>query len=137
MSDHKAKDVNIYMEVDTENLNQQNVETKVKFSDNNGDRQNGTPENFVSKVYRDKKVTWSGSAKNGSSDEVVITNITRKEDGGSEIWKKIDPKNDGTVEAKIKDKKVTGTENYDVHFTVNGVSYTVDPKLQMDLEHTA
>jgi hypothetical protein len=67
----------------------------------------------------------------------MITNITRKPEGGAEIWSKLKPNNDGSVEAKIKDRDIKGTENYDVHFTVNGKAYKVDPKLEMEIKTTA
>lgn len=132
MSDPKK--LTITMEVDVRNLNENNVEKHVIFSDDQGTRQNGSPRNFTSKVKKNQKILWEGKVTeaNGKDDRVEILEVTRKKlDGGAELLDHTKPNTNGTVEGKIKDKDMTGIENYDVQFKINGSVYVVDPKLEM------
>lgn len=133
------KDTLITVTVDTENINNGNIDECVTFSDDRNDtpQKPGKPGDYVSTVDKDKNVTWVGVSVNGT-DTVSISTVNRKKSGGgAEIMKHADnsSKGDGKVEAKIKDKHVTGEELYDLTFQINGdVTYPVDPKLKMSSE---
>ncbi len=132
MSD--PKQIVITMEVDRLHLNEKNVEQKVRFSDDHGGRQNGSPKEFVSKVRKNQKIIWRGvtATSNGSDDHVEILEVTRKKsNGGERLLDHTKPGKDGTVEGKIKDEDMKGTESYDLQFKLNDTVYVVDPKLQM------
>ncbi|MGB7842390.1 MAG: hypothetical protein WBL21_06345 [Salinimicrobium sp.] len=131
MSD--PKQTIITMKVDVKNLNENNVEKHVHFSDDHGARQNGSPKNFTSIVKKNQKIIWKGSVgeTDVESDKVEITKITRKKIDGGEKLLKSTKFEDGTVVGKIKDEDLTGIENYEVHFSINGNGYVVDPKLEI------
>ncbi|MGB7785784.1 MAG: hypothetical protein WBL27_06765 [Salinimicrobium sp.] len=134
MSDPKR--LTITMAVDPKNLNQKNVEEHVSFSDDVEPARNGNPKNFTSKVKKNQKILWKGQVlePDGKDERVEILEVKRKTiDGGAELLKHTKPKNDGTVEGKIKDKDMKGVEKYDVHFRINGTVYVVDPKLEMEM----
>lgn len=134
MSD--PKQIVITMTVTSKNLNEKNIENQVVFSDDHGARQNGSTKDFTSKVKKNQKLIWRGnfSDSNGEDDKVEIIEVSRKtKNGGAELLDHTKPKGDGTVEGKIKDKDMTGTENYNVQFRINGTVYVVDPKLEMGL----
>ena len=133
MSD--PKQLTISMNVDVKNLNQQNVEKHVRFSDDKEPSKNGSPKDFTSRVRKNQKILWKGQVlePNGKDDRVEILEVKRKTiDGGAELLDHTKPNTkDGTVEGKIKDKDMKGVEKYDVHFKVNSTVYVVDPKLEM------
>lgn len=131
----EKKDTLITLTVDTGKINNNNINSCVVFSDDRKEdkpQEPGNPKDYVSTVNRNKKVTWQGKAKEGSDTVKILEVYRKKEDGGAEIVEKFNSKNDGTVEGKIKDKKVDGLENYEVKFSINGGDpYPVDPKLAM------
>ena len=135
----QSKDTHILLTIDTRTINQNNINTKVVFSDDRSDpSQNpGDPESFTSRVDKNMKVYWSGVAKDTSSrDEVNILGVYRKPDGGAEILESLgkDPNKDGVIVGKVKNKNVTGFEYYSVEFEINKDTlqvYLVDPKLTM------
>lgn len=134
MSD--PKQLTISMKVDTKNLNQNNVEKHVRFSDDVEPAGNGSPKDFTSKVVKNQKILWKGQVlePDGKDERVEILEVKRKsKDGGAELLDHTKPNSNGTVEGKIKDKDMTGVEKYDVQFKVNGTVYVVDPKLEMQI----
>lgn len=131
------KDTVITVTVDTENINENNINDCVVFSDNRDDppQAQGDPENYVSTVDKNMKAIWEGVSENGQ-DSVEITNVDLKGDGDSKILKDSNNSStNGVVEAKIKDKYTSEEESYTLTFTINGdTSYPVDPKLKMSTE---
>lgn len=134
-----ARDTNVLLTIDTKTINENNVDSKVVFSDDRSDpiSNPGNPSTFTSLVDRNMKVFWSGVAKDPDSDETIdIIAIYRKPQGGAEILESTfrDPNKDGIVVGKVKNKKVQGQEYYSVVFRINGETprtFVVDPKLQM------
>lgn len=131
-----GQNTHIRMEVKTEGLQQKNVNTHVKFSDDRNDPEQpeGRPQDYVSTVDRNAKVQWEAFAVNGK-DSVEIIEVARKKKGGAELMKEkhVKPVN-GKAIAHIRDVFVEGEELYEVKFRVQGIEYTVDPKLQMKRE---
>lgn len=136
----QSRDTNVLLTIDTKTINENNVDTKVVFSDDRSDPATnpGNPETFTSIVDKNMKVYWSGVAKDEDSFETIdIIAIYRKPEGGAEILESTfkDPNRDGIVIGKIKNKKVDGLEYYTVVFRINGDTprtFVVDPKLQMN-----
>lgn len=134
----EKKDTVITVTVDTEKINQNNINQCVVFSDNREDppQEPGDPENYVSTVDKNMNVIWEGVSENGT-DSVEITNVDLKEKGDPKILKdsQISSTN-GVIEAKVKDKYVSGEEAYNLTFTINkgSDSFPVDPKLKMSTE---
>ncbi len=135
----QSKDTHILLTIDTKTINQNNLNSKVVFSDDRSDpAQNpGDPASFTSIVNKNMKVYWSGVAKDTTSGDVVnILGVYRKPDGGSEILEIIgkDPNKNGVVVGKVKNKSVSGFEYYSVEFEINQdtlMVFLVDPKLKM------
>ncbi len=135
----ERKDTHILLTVDTETINQNNIDAKVVFSDDRSDpiENPGDPKTFISKVDKNKKVFWSAVPKDPIIDlSIDVLAIFRKEDGGAEIMEDvyIEEGRKGVVVAKIKNKKVFGLENYSVVFRINEDNprtFVVDPKLEM------
>lgn len=130
-----GQNTQITITVDTEKINSNNKKQCVVFSDDRDDppQAPGKPEDYVSSVSKNMKVTWVGKSENGQ-DTVEIHEVSRKsKDGGSKILEKSkNTSNNGTVEAKVKDEDVSGYELYDVKFRINGEKeFTIDPKLMM------
>ncbi len=139
INDLERKDVQVVLEIDTDGITQQNLDTKVLFV-NVGDStpsRTGNPKNFLTKVYKNKKIQWSAVAKDETSGLTIdVLAVFRKQDGGAEIVDNFDydRSKKGVVVAKIKNKKVEGFENYNVVFRINeepARTFVVDPKLQM------
>lgn len=135
----EARDTNVLLTIDTKTINENNVDSKVVFSDDRSDpiSNPGNPSTFTSLVDRNMKVFWSGVPKDADSEETIdIIAIYRKPQGGAEILESTfrDPNKDGIVVGKVKNKKVQGLEYYSVVFRINGETprtFVVDPKLQM------
>lgn len=140
--DLERKDVQVLLTVDTERINERNIEDMVVFSNLNEDnpRSSAKPKDFVTLVYKNKKISWSAVAKDEDSDvSIDVLAIFRKEDGGAEIMEDIyiAEGKKGVVVAKIKKKKVEGIESYSVVFRINEASprtFVVDPKLKMGFD---
>ncbi len=139
INDLERKDVQVVLVVDTDGINEQNLESKVLFV-NVGDStasRTGNSKNFLTKVYKNKKIEWSAVPKDETSSlSIDVLAIFRKEDGGAEIMEDIyiEEGKKGVVTAKIKNKKVDGIENYSVVFRINEETprtFVIDPKLQM------
>lgn len=141
MKTSTKRDTYVIVTVDTVNINTENKNEMVEFSDNRGDPPSvcGNPKEFVATVDRGKKIIWIGIAKDSDDyfeHSVAIKKISRKlKEGGSDILKNKtyeDKNNNGVVVGKIKDKDESGTESYDITILVNGtISFTIDPKLRM------
>lgn len=133
------KDTNILLTVDTKTINQNNIDSKVVFSDDRSDPTTnpGDPKTFTSIVDKNMKVYWSAVPKDATSTETVdVLAIYRKPEGGAEILETTykDPNKDGIIIGKIKNKKVNGLEEYSVLIRINGdtlKTFMVDPKLEM------
>ena len=132
------KDTHILVRVDTVNINADNAENLVEFTDDNGNSTGdlGNGKNFTSKVEKDKWVFWSGKPMDEqSNDRIQIIEVQRKpKNGGAEILHHTKRQQDGTVKGKIKNKDVQGEELYDLTFRINDEeqrTYTIDPKLKM------
>ncbi|OMP29845.1 MULTISPECIES: hypothetical protein [Mangrovimonas] len=140
-SDNDKKDTKVYLTVDTSKINLGNVNFTAIFSDNRDDVSYpaGVPSKFISKVDKNKSVTWEGLPKYpDSGDTVQIILVARKpgDSGGAKILKKsiIEVDSLGNVSGKIHDSDIEGEENYYVVFTVNNDTsnpYVLDPKLKM------
>tara|TARA_R100000935_G_C2828833_1_gene163859 strand:+ start:1034 stop:1546 length:513 start_codon:yes stop_codon:yes gene_type:complete len=138
-NDLERKDVQVVLVIDTDGINVQNLDTKVLFV-NVGDStssRTGNPSNFITKVYKNKKIQWSAVPKDETSGLTIdVLFVFRKQDGGVEMVDDYDydKSKKGVVVAKIKNKKVEGFENYNVIFRINEEpvrTFQVDPKLQM------
>lgn len=130
-----GQNTTITITVDTEKINSNNKNQCVVFTDDRDDppQEPGKPEDYVSSVSKNMKVTWVGKSENGT-DTVEIHEVSRKsKDGGSKILENSkNTSHNGTVEAKVKDEDVPGYEFYDVKFKINGDNeFTIDPKLLM------
>ena len=133
------EDTNVVLTVDTENITEENKNDYVVFSDDRSDpsENSGTPSEHVAYVDKNMKIYWSGVAKDPSGGATVdILEVHRKPEGGAEILEAVfrDPNKDGIVIGKIKNKKVSGLESYNIVIRVNGESpktFVIDPKLKM------
>lgn len=129
----------VTLTVDTTTINQSNKNSKVTFSDNQGDpgETPGQPRNYESSVNKGAQITWKGEAAN-DTDTVNITVVSKKTSGGgsSILVTPIGPPTSGQVTANVINSQVTGDENYNVTFDVirNNVTtgYSIDPKLKMN-----
>lgn len=136
----ESKDTNVLLTIDTKTINENNVDSKVVFSDDRSDPATnpGNPESFTSIVDKNMKVYWSGVPQDSDSNETIdIIAIYRKPEGGAEILESTfrDPNRDGIVIGKVKNRNVSGLEYYSVVFRINGETprtFVVDPKLQMN-----
>ena len=135
----KKKDTHVHLTIDTRSINENNKNSMVIFSDDrsNPSENPGDPEQYVSLVDKNMKIYWSGQPADASSDKTIdILEVYRKPEGGAEILEKTfrDPNKDGIVIGKVKNKNVTGFENYNIVFRINGdtiQTFTIDPKLKM------
>lgn len=133
------EDTNVLVTVDTDNISEETKNENVFFTDDRSDASvNSTnPSEHVAVVDKNMKIYWRGEAKNASGDVTVdIIEVRRKADGGAEILEAVfrDPNKDGIVIGKIKNKKVSGLEYYDIVIRVNGETpqtFVIDPKLKM------
>jgi len=130
------KDTNVLVTVNTDSIDNYNIEEMVILSDDRGEN-SGKPKDYVSVVEKNQKIYWRGIAKNADSRDVVeIIKIFRKTDGGSQILDKTfkDPNKKGVVVGKIKNKKIQGLEYYNIRIMINQDTtrvYDIDPKLKM------
>ena len=135
----KKKDTHVLLTIDTRSINENNKNSMVIFSDDrsNPSENPGDPEQYVSLVDKNMKIYWSGQPADANSDKTIdILEVYRKPEGGAEILEKTfrDPNKDGIVIGKVKNKNVTGFENYNIVFRINGdtiQTFTIDPKLKM------
>ncbi|RKS50512.1 hypothetical protein BC962_2282 [Gillisia mitskevichiae] len=136
-----SKDAYVLLTIDTGKINERNLDSTVVFSNVEGNSvtNSGSPKDFVTTVYKNMKIYWSGEPKDGNSNAVIeILDIERKPNGGAKILR-FSTKNHQKkgLEMKIKNKDVEGEELYNVKFSItegNNIKYfTVDPKLQMGL----
>lgn len=136
------EDTNVLVTVDTDNISEETKNENVFFTDDRSDASvNSTnPSEHVAVVDKNMKIYWRGEAKNASGDVTVdIIEVRRKADGGAEILEAVfrDPNKDGIVIGKIKNKKVSGLEYYDIVIRVNSESpqtFVIDPKLKMSVD---
>lgn len=134
------KNTEVVVTVDTEKINEGNIQAVVEFSDDRKEIPDNSraPEKHIAIVDKNMKIFWKGKPKNGNSENrVMITEVGSKEgDGGPQILKKTlkDPDRDGVVFGKIRNTEVKGDESYYIKFTVKGdpdMEFTIDPKLRM------
>lgn len=133
------KDTNVLLTVDTENITEENKNESVFISDDRSDNR-ALPSQHVAEVDKNMKIYWSAEALDPASGITVdVVEIFRKPEGGAEILDGVfrDPNKDGVVMGKIKNKKVSGMEYYNIVIRVNGdtpQTYVIDPKLKMNFE---
>lgn len=130
------KDTRVVVSVDTDNITEENKYDYILFTDD----RSGTskkPIEHVALVDKNMKIYWSGEAMDPESDITVdIIEVYRKQEGGASILEKVfrDTNQDGVVVGKIKNKKVSGFENYNIIIRVNTASpktFVIDPKIKM------
>jgi hypothetical protein len=134
-----SKDAYVLLEIDTEKINERNLDSTVVFINVGEDptTNSGNPKDFLTIVYKNMKINWKGAPKDINSSAIIdILNIERKEEGGAKILKFSTKKNEKKgVEIKIKNKKIDGQEFYKVKFSITEGNlvrtFEVDPKLQM------
>lgn len=143
-----VKDTGITLTIATALINGGNVDKNVIFSDDRGDgtSSSGDSKNYISKVDKGKKVTWTAAVNTDSGnsnpgDSVTVVAVLKKPNnlGGDDILEKDAYYQDGNlIEGKVKSgANSDATENYLVVFAVtNGsnqitTSYIIDPKLQV------
>lgn len=133
-------DTHVLLAVDTENINEDNVNSHVWFIDDRmaccGDPTD--PENYVSLVDQGMKIYWRGRPLDENSDATIdIVEFYRKPDGGPEILSGTysDPNNEGVLVGQVRDEQVSGYELYSLEFTITEGdqvrTFNVDPKLNM------
>lgn len=138
---------NIILSVSSALINGSNVDQNVIFSDDRGDggSSGGNSKNYISKVNKGKKVTWtavinSNPGKSNPGDSVTVVAALKKPNslGGDDILEKdCYYQNGNLVEGKVKGNPNEGeTENYLVVFSVtstgqSSTTYIIDPKLQV------
>ena len=133
------QDTNVLLTVDTEKINDANLDVMVMISDDRSDPSENSqkPSEHVAMVDRNMKIYWSAEALDPQLGTTVdVLGIFRKPEGGAEILEASfrDPNKDGVVMGKIKNKKVDGLEYYNILIRVNGETpktFLIDPKLQM------
>ncbi|WP_010228562.1 hypothetical protein [Gillisia marina] len=139
-----AKDADVLLEIDTEDINESNLDSKVVFINIvDGVRINsGSPKEFLTKVEKNIKVFWEGVPKESSSNATIdILDIRRKsnQNNNAKILKFSTKQKKGKkVEIKVKNKKITGEEYYEVQFRIiyednSTKTFWVDPKLEMKI----
>ncbi len=135
----EGEDTYVTVTVDTENINEDNLNETVFFTDS---RSNSTstvssPENHIALVNQNRRIFWSGKTLNGNSEETIeIIEIYRKPEGGPMILTRTytDPNLEGTIIGDIRSDYVEGLELYNLVLSINGESertFTIDPKIQM------
>lgn len=127
------KDTDVLLTVTTTNINQTNKNGKVVFTDNWGDLETpGDPANYVSKVNKNMKITWTAVESDGTTP-VTIKGVAK--DGGLVLMKNIKQGDSSNIfTAKIKDGsdiKIGDTESYSITITVNGTDYPIDPRIKI------
>lgn len=116
------KDTKVTLTVNTDTITETTKNTAVGFTDNRGDTEiPGDPQNYVSWVDKNKKITWEALALNGTTP-VFIQNV--KKDGGSAIMEQIGRDNaHNKYKAKIKNKDYdppNDTESYSITISIAG-----------------
>lgn len=135
----EGEDTYVTVTVDTENINEDNLNETVFFTDS---RSNSTstvssPENHIALVNQNRRIYWSGKTLNGNSEETIeIIEIYRKPEGGPMILTRTytDPNLEGTIIGDIRSDYVEGLELYNLVLRINGEderTFTIDPKIQM------
>jgi len=124
------KDTDVLLTVTIADINQTNKNSKVVFTDNWGDLETpGDPANYVSKVNKNMKITWTALDTGGNP--VTIKGVAK--DGGSVLMKNIkqgDSSNIFTAKIKNDTDIVDGdTESYTITITVSGTDFPIDPRI--------
>lgn len=128
-----AKDTNVKLTVDTENINESNKEQMVIFSDDREEDPSNYSGSFKATVDKNQEIIWEAIAMTNSADEVSVTNVSKT--GGSDIIDTPiqDPNNRKRFKAKVKNQTIVTEEDYQVTIKINGAdTYTLDPKLIMN-----
>ncbi|MFD0976850.1 hypothetical protein [Salinimicrobium gaetbulicola] len=133
------EDTHVLVTVDTENISEETKNENVFITDDRSDPSQNSekPGEHIALVDKNQKIYWRGEPKDPSANvSVDIVEIRRKADGGAEILEAVfrDPNKDGIIIGKIKNKKVSGLEYYNIVIRINGEStqtFVIDPKIQM------
>lgn len=137
---NSEKNTIIFVNVDTRNIQQGEIDKYVFFSDDNDDtlQASASLKDYVTLIERGMKVYWKGVAQEADSEDIVeITAVESKE--GKKDWKLLENVasergNNGVKVGKVRGKLIREQEAYSIKFRINGGSgneYLVDPKLQM------
>ena len=135
----EGEDTNVMIIVDTENINENNLDETVYFLNEGSTTisDSSKPQDHIALVDKNKKIYWSGKPLNENSNETIeILEVYRKEFGGERILVRtyIDQDLEGVVVGDIRATYVDGFELYNLVFKIHGETertFTVDPKLQM------
>lgn len=139
----KLSDSNITLTVDTKNITDENkYEEGMVVIDDDRDSKPATGRkgirSFVTRIDSSKNVTWSGKAKDGSEDQVLIKKIIRKRVIGSR--RRLERNNydgqNGVVKAKARRSNGFGFKHqYFIHLEIKTGRETkeikLDPKLRL------
>lgn len=139
LSKAMREDTHVLLTVDTDNISEETKNESVSLSDNRSDSTENSelPSEHIALVDKNMKIYWSAKALDPESGITIdVLEIFRKPDGGAEILEAVfrDPNKDGIVIGKIKNKKITGLEYYNILIRVNGdtpKTFLIDPKLKM------
>ncbi|MCH4824393.1 hypothetical protein ML462_14565 [Gramella lutea] len=137
--EEEGEDTYVVVTVDTENINEDNLNTTVFFTDSrsNSTSNVSSPENHIALVDKNRKIFWSGRTLENTGEIIEIVEIYRKEEGGEFILVRTytDPEMEGFVIGDIRSDYVEGFEFYNLILTIYGETertFVIDPKLQMN-----
>ena len=123
-------DPTITLNVDTDNINQQNIDSTCNFGQENGE----SNADYTTVVALGDEITWEGKSINGS-DKVKIIMI--KYVSGAEILNS-NELNNSLFSRKVHGQAINGmpgdSEKYLISFKINGnnETYIIDPKIQVN-----
>ena len=135
-----GEDTYVTVTVDTENINEDNINTTVFFTDSRSDSTSdvASPEDHIALVDEGRRIFWSGRTLNETGETIEVVEVYRKEEGGVFILERTytDPEMEGFLVGDIRNDYVEGFEFYNLVITIYGDeterSFVIDPKLQMN-----
>lgn len=137
--EEEGEDTYVVVTVDTENINEDNLNTTVFFTDSrsNSTSNVSSPENHIALVDKNRRIFWSGRTLENTGEIIEIVEVYRKEEGGEFILVRTytDPEMEGFVIGDIRSDYVEGFEFYNLVLTIYGETertFIIDPKLQMN-----
>ena len=141
-NEEEGEDTYVTVIVDTENINEDNLNETVFFTDSrsSGTSNLSSPLNHTALVNKNRRIFWSGKTLDENNFETIeILEIYRKQDGGEVILTRTytDPDLEGVVIGDIRPDYVDGLEFYNLVFKIHGETertFTVDPKIKMQPE---
>lgn len=127
------KNHTITLYVDTDNINQQNIDSTCNF---NQDKQVSNKD-YTTEVYLGDDITWEGTSSSPTKTGTVKIKKIRYISGAEILNKKVKSNSlfSPKVRAKVKKGKPEDIEKYSIEFKVvrNGKreTFIIDPKLQV------